>query len=79
MTNAGLAGKYLGVPAIIGRNKKAIFAYIKDKVWRKLCGWNKKFLSLAGKEILLKAVAQATPSFVMNVFLLPISLCLEFE
>ena len=78
-TNAGLVGKYLGVPVIIERNKKANFAYIKDKVWRKLCGWNRKFLSRDGKEILLKAVAQATSSFVMSVFLMPISLCLELE
>ena len=73
MKNLRLAEKYLGVLAIIGRNKKAIFEYVKDKVWRRLCGWNRKFLSRGGKEILLKAVAQATPSFFMSVFLLPIS------
>ena len=79
MHNAGLTGKYLGVPTIIGRTKKEVFAYIKDKVWRRLCGWNRKFLSQAGKEILLKSVAQATLSFVMSVFLLPSSLSMELE
>ena len=29
--------------------------------------------------VLFKTVAQATPSFVMSVFLIPISLCLEIE
>ena len=45
MTNASLAGKYLGLPTIIKLNKKEIFVYIKDKVWRRLCEWNQKLLS----------------------------------
>lgn len=32
-----------------------------------------------GKEILLKSVIQVVPSYVMSVFLLPISLCEEIE
>ena len=79
MVNSSLEEKYLGVPAIIWDNKKAVFAYIKEKVWRRLCGWNRKLLSPEGKEILLKAVAQAISSFVMSVFLLPTSLCMELE
>ena len=79
MANSKLVEKYLGVPTIIGQNKKAIFEYIKDKVWRRLGEWNRKCPSRGGKEILLKAVAQATPSFVMSIFLLPISLCSELE
>ena len=79
MVNSSLAEKYLGVPAIIGRNIKVVFTYIKDKVWRRLCGWNHKLLSLTGKEIILKVVVQAIPSFVTSVFLLPISLCSELE
>ena len=45
----------------------------------RLCGWNRKFLSRVGKDILLKAMVQATPSFMMSIFLMPISLCLEIE
>ena len=48
--------KYLGLPAVVGRNKKAILNYIKDRVWGKLQGWKEKLLSQAGKEVLLKAV-----------------------
>ncbi|GAV89248.1 hypothetical protein CFOL_v3_32666 [Cephalotus follicularis] len=33
--------------------------------------WNEKFLSKAGKEILIKAVVQSIPSYVMSVFKLP--------
>lgn len=37
--------KYLGLPSLIGRHKKASFDYIKERVWRKLQGWKEKLLS----------------------------------
>lgn len=32
------AGRYLGLPYLIGRSKRAVFAYLSDRVWRKLKG-----------------------------------------
>ena len=29
-------GNYLGLPSLVGKNKKAIFSFIKDKVWRRI-------------------------------------------
>ena len=72
-------GCYLGLPYLIGKNKKAIFSFVKDKAWRQIQGWRKKVLSKVGKEILLKTVVQAVPTYVMNVFLLPIFLYNELE
>ena len=37
--------KYLGLPSFVGRRKKASFEFIKEKVWRKLQGWEEKLLS----------------------------------
>ena len=71
--------KYLGLPSIIGRSKKQIFAEIKEKVGKKLVGWKGKLLSMGGKEILIKAVAQAIPSYTMSCFPLPMSLCEYFK
>ena len=71
--------KYLGLPSFVGRNKKSSFNYIKERVWRKLQGWEEKLLSQAGREILIKAVAQAIPTYSMNCFKLPIGLCNEIE
>ncbi|XP_023880426.1 uncharacterized protein LOC111992797 [Quercus suber] len=71
--------KYLGLPSIIGRSKKVVFAEIKDKVCRKLAGWKGKLLSLGGKEILIKAVAQAVPTYMMSCFQLPKSLYDDLE
>ncbi|RVX23698.1 putative mitochondrial protein [Vitis vinifera] len=42
-------------------------------------GWQSKLLSQAGKEILIKAVGQAIPSYCMSTFLLPISLSEELQ
>ena len=72
-------GKYLGLPSLIGKNKKAIFSFIKDKVWLRFQGWRKKLLSKAGKEVVLKTVVHSIPSYVMSVFLIPLCLCEELE
>ena len=71
--------KYLGLPSIIGKYKKEVFAEIKEKVAKKLSGWNEKMLSIGGKEILIKAVAQAIPTYAMSCFLLPKGFCDEIE
>ena len=71
--------KYLGLPPLVGKNKKASFNYIKERVWRKLQGWEEQLLSQAGKEILIKTVVQAIPTYTMHCFKLPIGLCNELE
>lgn len=48
--------KYLGLPSLIGRKKKASFEYIKEQVWRKLQGWEEKLLSQARRKVLIKAM-----------------------
>ncbi|XP_019181686.1 PREDICTED: uncharacterized protein LOC109176751 [Ipomoea nil] len=79
VTQAPNFGKYLGLPSFVGRNKKAAFAYIEDKIKQRIGSWNKRLLTQAGTEILLKSVAQAMPTFSMSVFLLPISICTAIE
>ena len=60
-------GKYLGIPSMIGRDRKATFAYIKDRVWQKIT-WSGKCLSKAGREVMIKSVLQAIPTYVMSIF-----------
>ena len=66
--------KYLGLPSFVGRGKKVSFAFIKEMVWSNLKGWKEKLLSQAGREVLIKAVIQALPTFAMSYFKLPTSL-----
>lgn len=66
---------YLGLPVHVGRSKKNTFAYLKERVWKKIQGWKEKLLSRAGKEILIKAVAQAIPTFAMGCFDITKTVC----
>lgn len=71
--------KYLGLPSFVGRSKKASFLFIKERVWSKIKGWKEKILSQAGREVLLKAVVQVIPAYLMSCFKLPTILCTEIE
>ena len=55
----------------MGKGKKASFNYIKERVWRKLQGWESKLLSQARQEVLLKAFIQSIPTHAMGYFKLP--------
>ncbi|KAK4390204.1 putative mitochondrial protein [Sesamum angolense] len=70
---------YLGLPTRVARSKRDLFATIRDRIWQKITGWNDKLLSQAGKEILIKAVLQAVPSYAMGCFRLPASLSKELQ
>ena len=72
-------GKYLGLPSIIGRSKIEVFAEVKEKAGRKLAEWKGKLLSIGGKEILIKAVAQVVHTYTMSYFLILKGLCEEIE
>ena len=54
-----------------------MFGFLNERVWNKTHGWKEKFLSKAGKEVLIKAVLQSIPTYVMSVFCLPKMLCQE--
>lgn len=67
--------RYLGLRVYIGLSKSKVFAYLKDRVWKRIQGWKEKSLSWAGKEILIKAIAQAIPTFAMGCFDITKTLC----
>lgn len=59
---------YLGMPVMWGRSKRAAMNYIVEKVRERVQSWKKRLLSYAGKEIMIKAVLQALPTYTMSVF-----------
>ena len=71
ITKVGGFGRYLGLPEHIGRRRKEVFKFIVERVKAKLESWYSKFLSPAGKEVLLKSVITALPTYTMSCFLLP--------
>ena len=75
ITNESLSERYLGMPSDVGNNKNGTFKFLKDRVWNKVKGWLEKILSMGGKEVLIKSVAQAVPVYSMSCFKLPRGLC----
>ncbi|KAJ9545526.1 hypothetical protein OSB04_025233 [Centaurea solstitialis] len=69
----------LGLPSLVGRSKKIIFRFIRERLWQKLQNWRKKPISKAGRATLIKAVAQAILVYYMSVFLLNVSTTKDLE
>ncbi|CAB4292842.1 unnamed protein product [Prunus armeniaca] len=72
-------GRYLGLNADFGASKQQVFEEVPNKINAKLMGWFEQYLSQAGNEVLIKAVAMAMPNYAMSCFKLPINLCKEIE
>ena len=51
--------KYMGLPSFVGRNKKACFMQIKERIWARMQGWKEKLLSQASKEMMIKVLVQS--------------------
>lgn len=72
-------GRYLGSPFCKLKSKHADFNFIAEKMAAKLSGWKSKFMSLAGRATLIRSVTFVIPSYSMQMFLLPVSLCEKFD
>jgi len=57
-----------------GVSKLKSFQALTEHLTKRCSAWDVRFLSAAGKEVLIESVAQAIPVYVMSVFLLPTSL-----
>lgn len=60
---------------MVGRNKINFFNDFKLRIHSKISSWQAKLFSYGGKEILIKAVAQAESAYAISVFKLPLGFC----
>lgn len=67
--------KYLGLPTPEGRMHKGKFQNLQVKLMKRICIWGDGYMAQAGREVLIKAVAQSIPTYIMGVFKLPFSVC----
>jgi len=71
--------RYLGFPIPFGRSKKVVFSVVMHRVWKKVKGWKERFLSRAGKETLIKAVAQAIRNYILSCYKMPVGCYREID
>lgn len=70
-----LAEKYLGLPTAVGRATKESFEFMPTRIRNLVGTWSRREASCAGREVLLKSVAQAVPTYPMSCFLIPKDTC----
>ena len=71
--------KYLGLSSMVGRKRIIFFNYIKLRVLNQISSWQSKLFLSGGKEVLIKAIAQATPAYTMSVFRIPKGVCVDIQ
>lgn len=67
--------RYLGFPILKGRAKKADFEFIVDRMQNKLSSWKHRLLNKAGRLALASLMLTTIPSYFMQIFWLPQSIC----
>jgi len=67
--------KYLGLPTAVGRSTTEAFEKLTTRIQNLVNGWSEKRLSSAGREVLIKAVAQSVPTYSMSCFELSKTTC----
>lgn len=67
--------KYLGLPMASGKSKINTFKELREKITKKVTGWKEKLISKVGREILIKTVVQAIPTYSMSLFKILKAVC----
>ena len=58
-----------------GKSKVSTFREVQERVTKKVMGWKEKNISKVGREVLIKTVAQAIPTYSMSMFKIPKRVC----
>ena len=72
-------GKYLGFPLKHRRVPRNPYKFIVERVMSKLARWKAKFLSFAGRAVLIKSVMLAVPNHIMQGAVLPVHVCEKLD
>ena len=72
-------GKYLGFPLKHRGVPRNPYNFIVERVMNKLAGWKAKYLSFAGRAVLIKSIMSAIPNHVMQGVVLPVHVCEKLD
>lgn len=70
-----LGEKYLGLPTALGRSTDEQFEHIPTRIKKLVAGWAPKLMNTAGREVLIKSICQAIPTYSMSCFKLSKNMC----
>ena len=59
--------RYLGLPMAGGKSKVKTFKDLREKITNRFLGWKEKYVSKVGREVLIKTVAQAIPTYSISI------------
>ncbi|PPD88491.1 hypothetical protein GOBAR_DD14580 [Gossypium barbadense] len=62
---------YLGLPLPVSRKRSGAFSNIINRCTCRVKSWSKHLLSYSGKEVFIKAIMQAIPTYAFSIFLAP--------
>lgn len=72
-------GKYLGIPIIPNKLRRADYGTLLEKVKSSIRGWQTNFINMAGRCTLVKSVISSFPVYDMQTALLPVAVTKEIE
>jgi hypothetical protein len=72
VNNVLVGEKYLWLPTPEGCINKGIFKSLKERFTNRFTNWAERNMSYVAKEVLIKSVSQAIPTYSMGVFKLPV-------
>ncbi|XP_043717834.1 uncharacterized protein LOC122665761 [Telopea speciosissima] len=70
---------YLGTNLFHGRSKVKELGSVVQRIQNKLSSWKSKFLSFAGRSVLIKSILASTPAYLMNCFEFPLKICQSID
>ncbi|XP_018514451.2 uncharacterized protein LOC108871905 [Brassica rapa] len=76
--NDGGMEKYLEIPKDISASKCKLFTFLKDSLMHRVNVWTGRWLSKGVKEVMIKSILLALPTYVMSTFMLPLEICENF-
>jgi hypothetical protein len=79
ITVEAFSERYLGLPTAVGRITSGTFDHLGERIRSKVQGGLERMVSCAGREIFLKAIIQAIPTFSMSCFLLTKKVCKQLR
>ena len=68
-------GTYLGTPIFTTRRTASSYQYLVDNIRKRIEGWQARYLSMAGRATLIKALVTSVPLYAMQTTLLPQKIC----